>query len=172
MFSFSQLFISIMISFSLLLIVFLVFFKIEKVSGSGMEPNFFGNDIVLIKKQHAGLKRFDTVSCNVGGKQMLLRVIGLPDEMVYYRDDILYINNNIFDEDFIGKEINKAHLEESFYTESFQMNSLSETGVITKDHYLLLCDNRPYGNDSRLWGLVPEKDIQGVVAMKVSSVNE
>lgn len=112
------------------------------------------------------------VTCRAEGKTFTLRVIGLPEEAIFYQDDTLYVNGEPIDEKFIVDEINQANKKNEFYTASFSMNLFGDINTIPKGCYLLLGDNRMYGNDSRYFGLVAENEINEIVLARLFPVNE
>ena len=117
-----------------------------------MVPTLLDGDIMILNKigyTLNGVDRFDIVVVNYNGEKIIKRVIGLPGDYVEYKDDKLYINDKYIEEDYERKE-----------TSDFILEMLGES-KIPDGKYLVLGDNRPISKDSRIIGLVDEKDIEG-----------
>jgi len=123
-----------------------------RVSGASMQPTLYDGDIMILNKigySLNGLNRFDIVVIDYDGEKIIKRVIGLPGDYVEYKDNLLYINNELVKEDFKRED-----------TSDFILEMLGES-IIPKGKYLVLGDNRPISKDSRIIGLIDEKDIEG-----------
>lgn len=126
-------------------------FKIEGVS---MESTLFSGDVVYIQKDKELLEtidRFDIVVYNKDGKNIIKRVVGLPNETVTYVEGKGYIDKAEMEEHYLK--------DEKGLTEDFQLTS-------TGDCYILLGDNRRMSKDSRSVGCIEKKYIIGKVKMK------
>ncbi|MGX7182786.1 signal peptidase I [Enterococcus pallens] len=122
------------------------------VSGESMNPTFWEQEVVQVKAHHQP-ERFDVVVLhppNEPDDLYLKRVIGLPGERIDYQDGKLLVNHEVIADDF------------SYKTEDFVWESLSEE-VIPEGYYFVLGDNRKISKDSRIFGLVSEKQILGIV---------
>ncbi|MDD4644201.1 MAG: signal peptidase I, partial [Bacilli bacterium] len=75
--------------------------------------------------------------------------IGLPGEIIEYKDNQLYINNKL-NNDIID-----------YPTDDFATTELTENGVIPNDRYFVLGDNRNNSADSRIIGLIDKNKIIG-----------
>lgn len=123
-----------------------------RVSGSSMVPTLKDGDIMILDKigyRINGLDRFDIVVVDYEGERIIKRVIGLPGDHVEYIDNKLYINGEYIEEDYERKDTN-----------DFMLEMIGET-VIPEGKYLVLGDNRPISKDSRIIGLIDEKNIKG-----------
>lgn len=128
------------------------------VSGDSMVPTLKDKQILLLNKinyRHNDIERFDIVVIKVGKKEIIKRVIGLPGEIVEYRNNSLYIN---------GHEIPNEY---NFETEDFTSNSICNCNKIPTDKYLVLGDNRNVSADSRTIGLIDIKDIKGNTSISI-----
>ncbi|MEI5989150.1 signal peptidase I [Enterococcus crotali] len=155
----------------LLMMVSSFYFKGIKVEGYGMMPTLRDKDIVLAKKTKE-INRFDLVVLKIGNKQQVRRVIGLADELVQYKDDVLLIDGAPVDEKFIMDEINESQHSGRSFTEDFSSGGVSGLSRIPKGYYLVLGDNRPYATDSRHYGLVAERNIIGILTMRLLPAND
>jgi signal peptidase I len=119
------------------------------VNGSSMYPTLKNNELLLLKKYDSSYKRYDIVVLDYKNEKLIKRVIGLPGEIVEYKDGILYIDGNKTEDDF------------SSITSDFKSSELI-TGSIPEGYYLVMGDNRKNSIDSRTIGLINEDDINGV----------
>lgn len=119
------------------------------VEGTSMYPilqdNDFGYSFIISK--NLGINRFDIAVIKIedplNEKLLVKRVIGLPNEKVTYKDNELYINDTLIDEDFLGDDI---------YTNDFEI-------VLNDDEYCCLGDNRNVSRDSRYYGAFKKDNI-------------
>jgi signal peptidase I len=119
------------------------------VNGSSMYPTLKNNELLLLKKYDSSYKRYDIVVLNYKNEKLIKRVIGLPGEIVEYKDGILYIDGKKTEDEF------------SSITSDFKSSELI-TGSIPEGYYLVMGDNRKNSIDSRTIGLINEDDINGV----------
>lgn len=122
------------------------------VSGESMNPTFWEQELVQVST-HRKLKRFDVVVLHPpdAPKELYLkRIIGLPGEQIDYRDGHLLVNGTLVSDPFAAA------------TESFDWDDIYDK-PIPSGYYFVLGDNRPISKDSRIFGVVPEKQILGIV---------
>ena len=127
-----------------------------RVSGSSMVPTLKDGDIMILNKigySIKGLNRFDIVVINYENDKIIKRVIGLPGEKVEYKDNKLYVNDKLIEENYTRKD-----------TEDFILEYLNES-KIPEDKYLVMGDNRPISKDSRMIGFIDKKDIEGYTSI-------
>lgn len=121
-----------------------------------MVPTLKDGDIMILDKigyRINGLDRFDIVVVDYDGERIIKRVIGLPNDHVEYIDNKLYINGEYIEEEYERKDTN-----------DFMLEMIGEN-VIPEGKYLVLGDNRPISKDSRIIGLIDEKDIKGYTSI-------
>jgi signal peptidase I len=135
--------------------------------GPGCEARF--SDRVLANRfiyRFRGPKRGEVVvfntpplakaRCGAGGT-FVKRVIGLPGEVWSEKNGYIYIN---------GKKLNEPYVKAGRRDfQSHKMSDIPPGGLkrIPKDSYLMMGDNRAQSCDSRVWGLVPRKNLIGEV---------
>jgi signal peptidase I len=95
--------------------------------------------------------------CGAGGT-FVKRVIGLPGDVWEERSGFVYIN---------GKKLNEPYIHpDRRDSQTLKMADISPKGTlerIPKKEYLMMGDNRTSSCDSRVWGLVPRKNLIGEV---------
>ena len=130
------------------------------VTGSSMYPVLENDEIIItdqISYTFSEPKRFDivVVYSPEEEKNVLKRIIGLPNETVQYRGDSLYIDGNPVYEYFIDEEYKTEAMEDS------NLNFTEDYGPVKlKDGEYFVCgDNRVVSKDSRHFGVVKEEDI-------------
>lgn len=155
------------IEYAIIIIAVLLFrtylFSPIRVTGNSMVPTLKNGNIMILNKigyKIKGLKRFDIVVIDYEGEKIIKRVIGLPGEYVEYKDDKLYINGTLVEEDYERKS-----------TDDFSLEMLNED-KIPEDKYLVLGDNRPISKDSRIIGLIDKKEIKGYTSIVVFPFKE
>lgn len=124
------------------------------VDGSSMDNTLHDGQLVIINKydyMFNDIDRFDIVVVNnrEDGDKIIKRVIGLPNETIKYKDNILYIND-------------KKVIEEYSIGDTFDFEY--KTG---KDEYFVLGDNREVSKDSRYLGNFKSNDILGSVNFRL-----
>ena len=138
---------------SLIIAIIIVFILFQfvlisvEVEGSSMEPNLYSNQrgVSFIITKNFGINRFDIVVIDSDKLDALLvkRVIGMPNEIIKYEDNKLYINGEYVEEDFLG----------DVYTGDFEKQ-------LGEDEYFCLGDNRDVSRDSRFYGPFHLKELR------------
>ncbi len=94
--------------------------------------------------------------CGAGGT-FVKRLIGLPGEVWEEREGYVYINGHKLNEPYIRPA------RRDFQTHAMLDIPPDDLKRIPKDEYLMMGDNRQSSCDSRVWGLVPRKNLIGEV---------
>ncbi len=148
-------------------VIFIILYvvTIQQVVGPSMSSTLESQDIVLLSRSHYRLfdmKRFDVIAFEYADtKYLIKRVIGLPGDKVEYRNNTLYVNDEVVEEDFLN----------GHQTENFSLVSMGYE-TIPEGKYLVLGDNRENSLDSRSFGLIDEEDILGKVSIKIWPIFE
>lgn len=123
-----------------------------KVNGASMNDTLLNKDIMILDKisyNFSDIKRFDIVVIKKDKEYLIKRIIGLPGEKIEYKDNKLYVNDEVIEENFKHKETENFILEET----------------IPDGYYFVVGDNRPDSLDSRVIGLIKEEEILGKTSL-------
>ncbi len=127
-----------------------------KIKGHSMHPVLKDQERIIISKpgvKTGNIERFDIVVLNKPnepGKSIIKRVIGLPGEIIEIKEGDVYINRKKLEQPFLNGKIDINDLNDN-------MKPLS----IREGHYFVMGDNRAVSQDSRSFGPVPGKYIDG-----------
>lgn len=132
-----------------------------KIEGSSMQPILQDQERVIIlklalTKNH--IDRFDIIIFSIPEpihKQLIKRVIGLPNEQIEIRAGEIYINNRV-----LKQTVSPA----STITRA---GSISMKPIrIPENHYFVIGDNPSMSQDSREFGLIPKTNIIGKAILR------
>jgi len=160
-----------------------------QIPSSSMEPTLEVGDYILVNKFVYGLRlpvlrtrvlemeepqRGDVMVFfppHLNKTYYIKRVIGLPGDVVSYRNKRLYVNDEPVPTDQlavipVGRsryQLSQASLNGKTHLQ--QVNLLRPardfTVTVKPGHYFMMGDNRDNSSDSRVWGQVSERDIVG-----------
>lgn len=154
---------ALLIAFGLAAIIRVFLFTPIVVDGVSMMPTLEDGDRMIVNKIGYTIgkpKRFDIVVFHAPEqKDYIKRVIGLPGDEVEYRDDVLYINGEPFEEPYLDKY--KAEFTDSPLTEDFTLEEKIQEQVVPEGHIFVLGDNRRKSKDSRHIGVVSIDEVIG-----------
>ena len=132
------------------------------VSGASMEPNFSGGHYLLIDEvtyRFWDPQRGDVIVFRYPGDNKtfyIKRIIGLPKDRIVISDGQVKINDESLEEGYIDNNVKT-------------LGNIDR--ILEKDEYFALGDNRYYSFDSRQWGVLPKKNIVGLVRLRLFPLN-
>lgn len=144
--------------------ILLVMFVVQpvKVEGTGMSPTLNPGDRIFIDKQFNEINRNDVVIFwfpDNPSQSFIKRIVGLPGETIRMDErGQLYIDGQPTEQSYLVPDRNRTP------------RMIPET-YIRPHYYFVMGDNRDASNDSRSWGLVPEKYIYGKFWSRYYSAN-
>lgn len=152
----------------IIIILFLMLYvvSVTQVVGSSMSPTLKDEEVLILNKfqyRFFDIKRGDIVSLDYEDtKYLIKRIIGLPGETVKIVNNQLYINDKIYEEEYLANDLN------------YDDFSLTDLGYskIPEDMYLVLGDNRENSLDSREIGLIKKEDINGKISLRIWPLNK
>lgn len=133
------------------------------VSGESMYPTLKSKDYLIINKvayKSKNPERGDIVVFNSnipnekgGNKNLVKRIIGLPNEHLIIKNGIVYIND---------KKIEEPYLEELYTSGDIDI-------IIPEDYFFTMGDNRSISRDSRdvEVGVINKEEIIGRVSVRL-----
>jgi signal peptidase I len=123
------------------------------IPSASMVPTLKYGDRVLVNKfiyRFTEPQRGDIIvfkSVEGDGQDLIKRVVGVPGDEIAVRGGKLFVNGEPQKEPYV----NKKYPDRSFYAPT----------TVPKDHVFAMGDNRANSQDSRVFGPVPEKNIEG-----------
>lgn len=131
------------------------------VEGYSMMPTLQDGDKMIVNKLSKP-ERFDIIVFHAPEqKDYIKRVIGLPGDRIEYKNDVLYINGEPYEEPYL--EEYKKQIVEGPLTEDFTLESIPLIGqpTVPEGELFVLGDNRRSSKDSRHIGTIPIEDVIG-----------
>ncbi|WP_028043299.1 signal peptidase I [Candidatus Stoquefichus massiliensis] len=138
----------------------LYFIQISRVIGSSMEPTYHNGNIILVDKffYKRGEPSYNDIvvvkyHVSAGEDQIIKRVIGLPGDHIEMKDNLLYRNGELLEEDYINEPMTG--------NEDFVYD-------VPQGKIFIMGDNRNNSVDSRMIGYIDFDDqVVGRVFFKV-----
>ena len=152
----------------IVVILFLMIYvvSVTQVVGSSMSSTLQNHDVLVLNKfkyRFTDIKRGDIISFEYADtKYLIKRVIGLPGDAISIRDNTLYINGEVYVENYLA---------EGLVYDDFELSSLGYD-VISDDMYFVLGDNRLDSLDSREIGLISRDEVIGKVSFRIWPLNK
>lgn len=135
--------------------VILYFIQISKVVGISMEPTYHDGNIVLVDKvfyKQSLPEHNDIVVLKYSDEQIIKRVIGVEGDTIEVKDNQLYRNGELVNENYINEQMNY---------DDFKYD-------VPEGKIFVMGDNRNHSVDSRVMGYFDfEDDVVGKVFLKV-----
>lgn len=122
----------------------------NKIPYSGLVPRVFAS---IDHHDEAAPNRGDIVIFHPptrDGNIFVKRVIGLPGETIVLREGTVYIDGTAIDEPYL----------------TYHDTATTAPVVVPLGHVFVLGDNRPVSSDSRAFGPVPLRNIEGVAWLR------
>jgi signal peptidase I len=161
-----------------------------QIPSSSMVPTLQVGDYILVNKFTYGLRLpvARTKVLDIGEPErgdvmvffpphqnktyFIKRVIGIPGDLIEYKNKQLSVNGEPLDLEFVDVVIERGRpyhlLTETLPSgkvRDVQLDPLRPVRdfkeVVQPGHYFMMGDNRDNSSDSRVWGQVPEEDIVG-----------
>ena len=133
------------------------------VSGASMEPYFSDGNYLLIDEityKFREPQRGEVVvfrSPQDKSTFFIKRIVALPGEQVNIKNNQIYINGELLEEDYLASNVRTAGLVEA---------------LLKKSEYLVLGDNRYNSFDSRNWGSLSRDRIIGLARLRLFPFND
>jgi signal peptidase I len=136
------------------------------VSGSSMYPTFNNGDYLIVDEISYRFKnpeRFDVIIFRYpdnNKKYLIKRVIGLPNETIDIKGNIVTM---------INKEYPNGLILEQPYVKNISKDN--QRLELKENEYFVLGDNRSASSDSRYWGAVTKNLIIGKALLRLLPIN-
>ena len=144
-----------------------------RIDGISMENTLHDQSIAMINAigvSEENIHRFDVVGIYSEAlkEKIIKRVIGMPGDTVEFKDDILYINNQQMNQDFLDQDF----VDESKITYNAQNFTDDFKVTVSDEEYFVMGDNRLRSTDSRDLGTFRINDIIGVKGLVIFPFDE
>ena len=180
--------------FLIVLILRSFIFEPFRIPSASMMPTLLIGDFILVNKYDYGIrlpvlnmkiidnnkpKRGDVIVFRYPEDPsipFIKRVIGVPGDVLRYKDKVLYINNVPMKQEDLGsyeghgagKVMDGVQLKEEYLgdvdhqilLDPYRFSGTMEV-TVPKDKYFVMGDNRDNSKDSRYWGFVPDENLIG-----------
>lgn len=159
-------FVKLLIVIVIILLLMIYVVSITQVVGNSMNSTLNNGDVLVLNKikyRFTDIKRGDIISLEYADtKYLIKRVIGIPGDTVSIKNNTLYINGELYVENYLDEDLNY---------DDFELSSLGYD-KIPEDMYLVLGDNREDSMDSREIGLISKEQVIGKVSFRIWPLNK
>jgi signal peptidase I len=132
-------------------VVFTFIFGIRQVSGEHMYPRLRDGDLILYYRLEQNYQIGDVVTFQLEDTTFWARIVAQGGDVVEVTEDgQLIINGNVQE-------------EEIFYPTEPQDGDVTYPYTVDEGSYFVLCDYRTISFDSRTYGAISKKDLDGKV---------
>lgn len=132
-----------------MMLLFICTVRFVYVSGDSMNDTYVNGDKLVCNMGVNNINRGDVIVTKplskAGDKSLIKRVIGLPNDEVAIKDNIVYVNGEKLEEDYIKEEM---------FTFDIDVK-------LADDEYFVMGDNRNNSKDSREIGPIKSDEIFG-----------
>lgn len=138
--------------------IYLFIAQFHKVSGNSMLPTLQNGNYIVTEKvsyKFRNPKRGEIIVLKDPKDQsedFIKRVIALPGDTILIKNDTLYINGHILQENYLPR--GTPTRSGAFITEGTPVK-------VGSDQYFVFGDNREHSSDSRDWGPITKEEIVG-----------
>ncbi len=131
--------------------IFNAMFGIAVVSGTSMKPTLYDGDVIVFWKHSSSYERGDIIFIKANGrKDYVKRICGISGDVLSFDDD-----NGLF---LVNGEVQK---ELYIYERTYGKTKVGYPLMLSKDQYFVMGDHRSDSLDSRNYGAVSKKQING-----------
>lgn len=158
------------IALAIVIPIRLFLFQPFVVKGSSMEPNYHSGDYLIIDELSYKLKdpsRGEVIVFKYPldtTQKYIKRIIGLPGETIDINNGYI----SLTEPNGTVKQLDENAYINSATRQAWHNNINYGPRLLGTGEYFVMGDNRNYSSDSRIWGILPEKDIIGRVMVRVS----
>ncbi|MFZ2390677.1 MAG: signal peptidase I [Minisyncoccales bacterium] len=158
-----------LIALAIVIPIRMLLFQPFMVRGASMEPNYHSSDYLIIDELSYRLRdpqRGEVIVFQYPlnpSYRYIKRIIGLPNETIEIKEGEVYVSR-------ANGEANK--IDESLYLSAKTIEEWKNTNyaplTLKENEYFVMGDNRNNSSDSRVWGVLPAKNITGRVLLRLS----
>lgn len=134
------------------------------VDGLSMMPTLHNQDRMIVNKLAYVVgtpHRYDIIVFHAPeGKDYIKRVIGLPGDLIEYKNDTLYVNGKAVPEPYLD-QYKKQLTDGGPLTQSFNLKEVTGRDTVPPGQLFVMGDNRRFSKDSRHIGTIPLSKVVG-----------
>ncbi len=156
---------TILITASILMVIYAFVMQPNQVSGSSMYPTFEDKEFLLsnlLDVRFDKYKRGDVVVFHSPvelEKLYIKRVIGVTGDRIMLKDGKVYRNGEVLDESvYLGPDVQTSG-------GAFLQDGIEQ--VVPEGYICVMGDNRPYSSDCREWGFLQKSRIVGKSIIRI-----